>query len=134
MATLIHQQLFKNLWFNPRCEPKPKTPTGPVDSGYHSALKAASHVSLGVISDPSTPARIPLTVTDGSTGKQVSLVLNHSDTVQRLREMFKEARPNLGDNFHLILNGKPVEAQQTMAELGVKPGSLFITYQKCVGG
>ncbi|KAI4880202.1 hypothetical protein NFI96_020534 [Prochilodus magdalenae] len=99
------------------------------------ATANSSHLSLTVNSDsPPSPKRVLLTVFHGSTGAKVPLILNHTDTVQRLKEMVKQEKPNLGDRLHLIYNGKPVEAQQTMAELDVKPGSLFITYQKCVGG
>lgn len=66
---------------------------------------------------------------------KVPLILNRTDTVKKLKEMFQEiVRPNFGEDLHFAYNGKVVEAQQTMGELGVKTQGHFITYQRCIGG
>ncbi|KAL6466597.1 hypothetical protein MHYP_G00244010 [Metynnis hypsauchen] len=108
-------------------------PTVPADL-YHHALKNSSHVCLDVHTPSPSPQTVKVAFIDGRSGKQVPLILNINETVQGLMNKLKEQKPDLRDNLHLIYNGKPVEAQQTMAELGVKTGGVFMTFQKCVGG
>ncbi|KAL7855629.1 hypothetical protein AOLI_G00192330 [Acnodon oligacanthus] len=132
MATRTLPHRVKACTSNPRHELR-QIPTVRADL-HHRALINSSHVFLHVPTSSPSPQTVKVAFIDGSSGKQVPLILSSTETVQGLIKKLREQKPDLRDNLHLIYNGKLVEARQTMAELGVKTGGLFMTYQKCVGG
>ncbi|KAL7841674.1 hypothetical protein SRHO_G00253650 [Serrasalmus rhombeus] len=132
MATRTLPHRVKACTSSPRHELR-QIPAVPADL-HHPALRNSSHVFLDVRAPSPPPQTVKVAFFDGSTSKQVPLILNSTETVQGLMNKLKEQKPDLGDNLHLIYNGKPVEAQQTMAELGVKTGGIFMKFQRCVGG
>ncbi|KAI1887594.1 hypothetical protein AGOR_G00191910 [Albula goreensis] len=57
-----------------------------------------------------------------------------SDTVETLKKMFLQERPDLTSKLNLACNGKPALDHQTLAELQLNETAMFVTYKKCIGG
>ncbi|TRY54381.1 hypothetical protein DNTS_031394 [Danionella cerebrum] len=126
-------------WTPPQCLAPRQCPKGdPVDSvpiPFHEALKNISHITLQKPEPPSPPLKsFEVSVFDGSTGKSVYVKVKSTDTIAKLQQKFLQHKPDLVSSLNLAYNGKPVQLQQTMCELQVKPGSMFITYRMCPGG
>ncbi|KAL2077019.1 hypothetical protein ACEWY4_026523 [Coilia grayii] len=102
----------------------------------HPGLERSTHVSLGVVTPTPTPppATIHLSVINGSNGKTTQLKLKSGDTIGKLKRKYLQLCPEMCDRLNLVCNGKPVQDQQSLAELGVKPGATFVTFQRCTGG
>ncbi|KAG7458547.1 hypothetical protein MATL_G00221680 [Megalops atlanticus] len=110
-------------------------PPAPVPQPFHAVFKTSTHASLFPVTEACTPpGPITVHVLDGSSGRKVSMSLERSDTIGKLQKMFLQERPDLARSLNLACNGKPVLEHQTLAELRVKEGVTFITFQKCVGG
>ncbi|KAB5518260.1 hypothetical protein PHYPO_G00163690 [Pangasianodon hypophthalmus] len=80
------------------------------------------------------PEKIDVTVFDPSKNIRIPFILKSTDTTDRLIRKYLQMRPKLVGTLNLAYNGKPVPGQKTLRELGVKPGAVFITFQRCFGG
>lgn len=80
------------------------------------------------------PENMDLSVLDGFNGTRTPLSLRSTDTTDMLIERYLQVKPRLGGELHLVFNGKLLPKARSLGELGVKPGAVFITYQKCTGG
>ncbi|KAK7165774.1 hypothetical protein R3I93_005756 [Phoxinus phoxinus] len=110
-------------------------PKNTVPVPYHEPCGNATHTVLRVQEPVSTDSE-PFTVNifNGSNGVRVSVGMKSTDTIGKLQQKVLKRNPDFGANPNLLYNGKPVQLQQTLSELQVKPGATFITYQKCIGG
>ncbi|CAM4473267.1 hypothetical protein PO909_015721 [Leuciscus waleckii] len=132
MTTVIYPALTPNLFQPEACglrecvkgdpEPLPE----PLGKATHTVLQAQEPVSSG-------PKRFLVNIVDGN-GVKVPVTVRSIDTIGKLQQKFLKLRPDLRGCGNLLSNGKPVQKQQTLSELQVKPGATFITYQKCTGG
>ncbi|KAG5283988.1 hypothetical protein AALO_G00021720 [Alosa alosa] len=138
MATLTCAP--QNLWtFQPSvhqaCNPA-CTPTAlPSPVEHHPALKHTTHAYLGVIRESSSsPGPFTVTVMNGSNGKAVHLVVKSTDTIVQLQtQLNRKGGPEWKD-MNLAFNGKPVMEDKYLRDLGVREGSMFVTYRRCPGG
>ncbi|KAK2865900.1 hypothetical protein Q7C36_001956 [Tachysurus vachellii] len=119
----------------PRCAPVPKAdpPQVAPEPKLHGPFRHTTHSVLQVVFDPQ-PENFDVKVFDGSNGSGIPFTINITDTTDTLIKMYHEKKPELQGNLHLAYNGKQVPKHKSMKELGVKPGAMFITYQKCTGG
>lgn len=139
MATVI-QAAPAPIFLQPEtCGPKqcvkgdPKHPRGdpvpfpePLGNTTHAVLQLQEPVSPGL-------KRFPVNVFNGSDGTKISVTVRSIDTIAKLQQKVLKLRPELRSG-HLSYNGKPVQPHKKLSELQVKPGAVFITYQKCHGG
>ncbi|KAB5518259.1 hypothetical protein PHYPO_G00163670 [Pangasianodon hypophthalmus] len=112
----------------PKVNPEPK---------HHAKFSHTTHSFLKVCDDaPGSPQpeKIDVTVFDPSKNIRIPFTLKSTDTTDMLNEKYLQMRPELVGTLNLAYNGKPVPGQKTLRELGVKPGAVFITFQRCVGG
>ncbi|XDV15692.1 hypothetical protein PO909_015722 [Leuciscus waleckii] len=110
-------------------------PKGTVPVPYHEPCGNAIHAALRVQKPFSTNSKsFSVNFFNGSNGVSVSVVMKSTDTIGKLLQKVLKLNPDFGANLNLLYNGKPVQLQQTLSELQVKPGATFITYQKCTGG
>ncbi|XP_077102063.1 uncharacterized protein LOC143753549 [Siphateles boraxobius] len=133
MTTVIYPALTPNLFQPEACglrqcvkgdtDPLPE----PFGNATHTVLRAQKQISSG-------PKRFLVNIFDGSKGVKVAVSVRSIDTIGKLQQKVRKLKPELGGCGNLVYNGKPVQLQQTLSELQVKPGAMFITYQKCVGG
>lgn len=108
-------------------------PTPNPDGGYP-ALKETTHASLKVIGEPSSPSGpFLVTVFNGLDGKEVPLWVRSTDTTAQLQAQLGEERPEWS-GANLVLNGKPVVEHQCLQDLGVREGTKFVTFHRCLGG
>lgn len=121
------------------CGPKqcvtgePKHPKGdpvplpePLENTTHAVLKVKKPVSPG-------PKSFAVDVLNGSDGMKISVTVRSIDTIGKLQQKVLKLRPELGCG-NLAYNGKPVQPHKKLSELQVKPGAMFVTYRKCIGG
>lgn len=100
----------------------------PLGEATHTVLRAQKpDLSSG-------PKRFLVNIFDGSKAVKVPVTVRSIDTIGKLQQKVLKLRPDLRGCGNLVYNGKPVQKQQTLSELQVKPGATFITYQKCIGG
>ncbi|KAG1956062.1 hypothetical protein F2P79_007943 [Pimephales promelas] len=133
MTTVIHPALAPNLFQPEACglrqcvkgdaDPLPE----PLGKATHTVLQAQKPLSSG-------PKRFLVNIFDASKVSKVPVTARSMDTIGKLQKKVQKLRPDLRGCGNLVYNGKPVEPQQTLAELQVKPGATFITYHKCHGG
>ncbi|KAG7458548.1 hypothetical protein MATL_G00221690 [Megalops atlanticus] len=110
-------------------------PPTPVPQPFHAVFKSSTHASLFPVTEACTPSGpITVYVFDTSSGRKVSMSLERSDTVGKLKKMFLQEQPDLKGSLKLACNGKPVWEYQTLAELRVKEGVTFFTYLRSHGG
>ncbi len=128
------------ILFQPEaCGPKqcvpghPKHPKGdpvplpePLENTTHAVLQVQEPVSPG-------PKSFAVNVLNGSDGVKISVTVRSIDTIAKLQQKVLKLRPELGCG-NLAYNGKPVRPHKKLSELQVKPGAMFVTYRKCVGG
>ncbi len=127
------------LWFSREaCGPRQCVKGDPKDTlpvPFHAPLENTTHTSLQVQGPVSPgPKRIPVNIFNGSNGMKIPVTVRSTDTIEKLQQKVLKLRPDLGASLNLVYNGKPVQLHQTLSELQVKPGAMFITYQKCHGG
>ncbi|XP_017316541.1 uncharacterized protein LOC108260624 [Ictalurus punctatus] len=104
---------------------------------FHPQLGQTTHSFLKVYDDaPGSPQpdNIDVKVFDPSKNTNIPIDLKITDTVDTLIKKYLQMRPELGNNLRLAFNGKPVAAHAILRDLGVKPGAVFITFQRCRGG
>ncbi|KAK2865899.1 hypothetical protein Q7C36_001955 [Tachysurus vachellii] len=101
---------------------------------FHEPFCHATHSVLQVVFDDPQPENFDVKVFDGSNGSSIPVTIKSTDTTDTLIKMYRQMNPKLQGNLHLAYNGKHVPKHKSMRELGVKPGAMFITYQKCTGG
>ncbi|KAJ8335952.1 hypothetical protein SKAU_G00392940 [Synaphobranchus kaupii] len=110
----------------------------PVPQRYHPLFRGSTHATLmavsGAESSRSSPVPVNVRVLNASDNSMVHMVLDKSDTVGKLKEMFLRERPDLSGSLQLACNGKPAAEHQTLEALHLKESALFVTFQKCVGG
>lgn len=134
MATVIYPALTPDLLQPEACvlmwqcvigdtDPIPE----PLEKATHTVLRVQKPVSSG-------PKRFSVNIFDGSKGVKVPVTVRSIDTIGKLQQKIRKLKPDLRGCGNLVYNGKPVQQQQTLSELQVKPGATFITYQKCHGG
>lgn len=103
---------------------------------FHPGFGKTTHGVLRILEpielDSPTSGPVHVNIFNGSDGTSITFKLNSTDTIGKLKQELLKKKPEFGGN--LVYNGKPVEAHQTFAELHVKHGATFITYQKCHGG
>uniref|UniRef100_A0A672M9B8 Ubiquitin-like domain-containing protein n=1 Tax=Sinocyclocheilus grahami TaxID=75366 RepID=A0A672M9B8_SINGR len=139
MATDIQAARAPILLQPEACGPKqcvkgdPKHPKGdpvplpePLEKTTHAVLQVQRPVSPG-------PKRFSVNVLNGSDGMKISVTVRSIDTIRKLQQKVLKLRPDLGCG-NLAYNGKPVQPHKKLSELQVKPGAMFVTYQKCHGG
>ncbi|KAG7314270.1 hypothetical protein KOW79_022766 [Hemibagrus wyckioides] len=104
----------------------------------HAPFRHTTHSVLQVVCDDAPgfpqPENVDLRVFDGSNGSSIPFTLKSTDTTDTLIKQYLQMKPELTGNLHLAYNGKRVSKHKSLRELGVKPGAMFITYQKCTGG
>ncbi|KAI7811155.1 hypothetical protein IRJ41_010995 [Triplophysa rosa] len=104
----------------------------------HPAFENTTHGVLTVheliVLDSPIPDPVHVNILNGSDGTSVPFKMKSNDTIEKLKHKYLNMKPDFGRTLDLAYNGKPVKAHQTMAELQVKPGTTFITYQRCRGG
>lgn len=108
-----------------------------VQDEFHPQFSHTTHTSLQVCDNaPESPLpdSIEVKVFDPSKNISVPIILKSTDTTEHLMKKYLQFRPELVGSLHLAYNGKRVSAKKTMGELGVKPGAMFITFQRCIGG
>ncbi|KAA0722043.1 hypothetical protein E1301_Tti012117 [Triplophysa tibetana] len=134
-VTIVLQNRYEQciLWECVRGDPQDVQPIP-----FHPTFKNTIHSvltvreSIGLNSPIAGP--VDVNIFNGSDGTSVPLKMENTDTVGKLMEIFLRMKPDFKGTVDLAYNGKPVKAHQTMAELQVKPGTTFITYQRCIGG
>jgi len=110
-------------------------PKDTVPVPYHEPCVKATHTVLQVQEPYSTQSMsFRVNFLNGFNGGKITVRMKSSDTIGKLQKKVQKLRPDLRGCGNLVYNGKPVEPQQTLAELQVKPGATFITFQKCHGG
>ncbi|GAA6082337.1 uncharacterized protein si:ch211-217k17.11 isoform X1 [Tachysurus ichikawai] len=116
----------------PRCAfvPKADLPQVAREPKLHEPFRHATHSVLQVVFDDPQPENFDVKVFDGSNGSSIPFTIKSTDTTDTLIKMYRQMNPKMD----LAYNGKQVPAHKSMRELGVKPGAMFITYQKCTGG
>uniref|UniRef100_A0AAR2J715 Ubiquitin-like domain-containing protein n=1 Tax=Pygocentrus nattereri TaxID=42514 RepID=A0AAR2J715_PYGNA len=133
---LCHQD---NLCFSlpayETCEPAKGDPQHPPYYSHfvqviHSTLKV--HEPLGSL-QPSNGA-FEVTVYNGTDNTKIPFIMKSTDTIGKLKKAYIKKRPHMIGSLNLVFNGKPVQAEKTLGELGVKTGATFITFQRCIGG
>ncbi len=104
---------------------------------FHEPMKQTTHTVLQVqdseLSSPG-PNCFSVCIFNGSNGMNIPVTVRSTYSVRRLQQKVLKLRPDLGASLDLVYNGKPVQLHQRLSELQVKPGAMFITYQKCHGG
>ncbi|XP_053475157.1 uncharacterized protein LOC128604233 [Ictalurus furcatus] len=123
----------------PQCEVLPKTSSPQVvhQSKFHPEFGQTTHSFLKVYDDaPGSPQPdiLDVLVFDPSKNINIPVNLKITDTVDALIKKYLQMRPELGKELHLAFNGKSVAAHAILRDLGVKPGAVFITFQRCRGG
>ncbi|KAF4071275.1 hypothetical protein AMELA_G00271350 [Ameiurus melas] len=123
----------------PQCEVLPKTSSPQVvpQSKFHSLFSHTTHSFLKVRDDaPGSPQPDNFDVLVFNPSKNINIPINlkSTDTADTLIKKYQQTRPELGKDLRLAFNGKPVEAHAILRDLGVKPGAMFITFQRCHGG
>ncbi|KAM9449701.1 uncharacterized protein Hap1MRO34_022193 isoform 2-T2 [Clarias gariepinus] len=107
--------------------PKADPPRAASVIRYHPWLRSSTHTSLQVCTDAAgspLPECFDVQVFDPSKNTRTMINLKSTDTADTLLEKYP----------HLALNGKPVPQLTPLRDLGVKPGAVFITFQRCIGG
>lgn len=100
---------------------------------FYPAFKNTTH-SVLTLHEPVGLDSGYVNILNGSDGTSVSFKLISTDTIGKLKQEFLKMKPDFKGSLNLAYNGKPVKAHQTMAELRVKSGTNFITFQRCHGG
>ncbi|XP_076876383.1 uncharacterized protein LOC143525845 [Brachyhypopomus gauderio] len=113
----------------------PQVKRNPADSdGYLKYLKHSSHIELSC-NGADSPVSGPITIKvfDSSSGTQIPLSLESTDTIERLKQKLKEQKLKMED-MDLVYNGVIVQGPQTLLELRVMPGACFLPVYRCRGG
>ncbi|XP_056312474.1 uncharacterized protein zgc:194101 [Danio aesculapii] len=122
----------------PACGPRQHVkgdPKNTVPVPYHEPLESTSHAVLQVEKPVApVPKSFSVNIFDGSKGKKIPVMVKSTDTIGKLQKKAQKLKPDLVGCGNLTFNGKPVQLQQKLRDLQVKPGATFITYQKCHGG
>ncbi|NP_001373556.1 uncharacterized protein LOC559555 [Danio rerio] len=134
MATEVYPAQIPNLLQPPACGARQHfrgDPKNTVPVAYHPHLENTSHAVLQA-QGPVSPAPKSFTVfiINGSRGSKIPVKVRSSYTVAKMLLKALMVKTDL----NLIFNGKPVQPNQMLCDLQVKPGATFITYQKCHGG
>ncbi|RXN12664.1 GTPase IMAP family member 8-like protein [Labeo rohita] len=111
-----------------------RDPKDTVPVPYYEPFKDTTHTVCCIQrSFASSLKRFSVSVFNGSNGIKVSVTVCRTDTIGKLQQTVLQLRPDFIECGNLAYNGKPVQLHQTLSELQVKPGAVFITYQKCHG-
>lgn len=125
-----HLSLLQYHNYISKCVSVEKPILCPQDEVHHPII----HTTLQVYKDAPLPDPFNVKVFDPSKNINIPFILKSTDTAAHLIKKYLQMKPELKGSLNLAYNGKQVSAMKTMCELGVKPGDVFITFQRCSGG
>lgn len=105
---------------------EPLNPQNRVIVPYYGPLENTCHANLQIQRPVSQAPKTNVFIIKGRVGNR-AVTVNITDTIEEILQ-----NNNLGI-LNLVYNGKPVQPNEKLCDLQVKPGATFISYQICHG-